>query len=158
MFFQRSIAQGTQHAAPKGQVRVALKQFSGVAEDLGHAFVHGHSDCEGVAVIAICGDDVVMIPEEGNGSDGDGFLCTADCDDTNAGVSPNAAEECFDLIDNDCDSLVDTLNPDVLPTGRNMHGFDPFRLPSRFACQQGAAQAEQLIARHVAGGAPFPRV
>ncbi|MCM8556509.1 magnesium chelatase subunit H [Sphingomicrobium sediminis] len=47
-------------------------------------------------------------------------------------------------------------NPDVLPTGRNMHGFDPFRLPSRFACQQGAAQAEQLIARHVAGGASFP--
>ncbi|GGC34772.1 magnesium-chelatase subunit H [Novosphingobium marinum] len=47
-------------------------------------------------------------------------------------------------------------NPDVLPTGRNIHGFDPFRLPSRFACQQGREQAEGLIARHVAGGAAFP--
>lgn len=47
-------------------------------------------------------------------------------------------------------------NPDVLPTGRNIHGFDPFRIPSRFACEHGAAQAEQLIARHVEGGADFP--
>lgn len=47
-------------------------------------------------------------------------------------------------------------NPSVLPTGRNLHGFDPFRLPSRFACEQGRAQAEGLIARHVAGGQPFP--
>ncbi|MGB3711833.1 MAG: magnesium chelatase subunit H [Erythrobacter sp.] len=47
-------------------------------------------------------------------------------------------------------------NPDVLPTGRNIHGFDPFLLPSRFACEQGRAQAEQLLARHVNGGADFP--
>jgi magnesium chelatase subunit H len=47
-------------------------------------------------------------------------------------------------------------NPDVLPTGRNIHGFDPFRIPSRFAMQDGTAQAEALIARHVAdtGSAP----
>jgi len=47
-------------------------------------------------------------------------------------------------------------NPDVLPTGRNIHGFDPFRIPSRFAMQDGGAQAEALIARHVAdtGSAP----
>ena len=47
-------------------------------------------------------------------------------------------------------------NADVLPTGRNLHGFDPFRLPSRFAAAQGSAQAEQLIARHMADGQPFP--
>lgn len=47
-------------------------------------------------------------------------------------------------------------NPAVLPTGRNIHGFDPFRLPSRFACEQGCIQAEGLIARHVASGQPFP--
>ena len=41
-------------------------------------------------------------------------------------------------------------NPDILPTGRNIHGFDPFRIPSRFAVQDGASQAEALIARHVA--------
>lgn len=47
-------------------------------------------------------------------------------------------------------------NPAVLPTGRNVHGFDPFRIPSRIACEQGRAQAEGLIARHVASGEPFP--
>ncbi|MFZ9394735.1 MAG: magnesium chelatase subunit H [Erythrobacter sp.] len=48
------------------------------------------------------------------------------------------------------------VNPEVLPTGRNIHGFDPFRIPSRFACEQGAAQAERLLARHLESGQPFP--
>jgi len=39
-------------------------------------------------------------------------------------------------------------NPEVLPTGRNIHGFDPFRIPSSFAVAEGARQAEQLLARH----------
>jgi len=42
-------------------------------------------------------------------------------------------------------------NPAVLPTGRNVHGIDPFRLPSAFAVAQGQAAAEQLIARHREG-------
>ncbi|HET7882649.1 MAG TPA: cobaltochelatase subunit CobN, partial [Acetobacteraceae bacterium] len=37
---------------------------------------------------------------------------------------------------------------DVLPTGRNVHGFDPFRIPSAFAVRDGAQQAERLLARH----------
>ncbi len=37
---------------------------------------------------------------------------------------------------------------DVLPTGRNLHGFDPFRLPSIFALKDGARQADRLLARH----------
>jgi magnesium chelatase subunit H len=47
-------------------------------------------------------------------------------------------------------------NPEVLPTGRNIHGFDPFLMPTRYACMQGAEQAERLIARHVESGQPFP--
>ncbi|WP_081853293.1 magnesium chelatase subunit H [Erythrobacter longus] len=47
-------------------------------------------------------------------------------------------------------------NPEVLPTGRNIHGFDPFRIPSAYACMQGQDQAERLIARHVDSGEPFP--
>ena len=39
-------------------------------------------------------------------------------------------------------------NTEVLPTGRNLHGFDPFRIPSAFAIQDGARQAERLLARH----------
>ena len=39
-------------------------------------------------------------------------------------------------------------NTAILPTGRNIYGFDPFRMPSAFAMQDGARQAEKLIARH----------
>ncbi len=46
--------------------------------------------------------------------------------------------------------------PAVLPTGRNLHGFDPFRIPSAFAIRDGAKQATRLIERHVADGRPFP--
>ena len=45
---------------------------------------------------------------------------------------------------------------DVLPTGRNLHGFDPFRLPSAFAMQDGARQADRLLARHAAEGHALP--
>ena len=44
----------------------------------------------------------------------------------------------------------------VLPTGRNLHGFDPFRIPSAFAVRDGAAQADRLLARYAHDGAAFP--
>ena len=47
-------------------------------------------------------------------------------------------------------------NAEVLPTGRNLHGFDPFRIPSRFACKQGAVQAAQLVARHMETSETLP--
>jgi magnesium chelatase subunit H len=46
--------------------------------------------------------------------------------------------------------------PDVLPTGRNIHGFDPFRIPSAFAVKEGTLQAQRLLDRHAASGAPMP--
>jgi len=46
--------------------------------------------------------------------------------------------------------------PEILPTGRNLHGFDPFRIPSAFAVADGARQAARLIARHIADGNAFP--
>ncbi len=45
---------------------------------------------------------------------------------------------------------------EVLPTGRNLHGFDPFRLPSQFAVRDGARQADRLLARHEADGKGLP--
>jgi magnesium chelatase subunit H len=48
-------------------------------------------------------------------------------------------------------------NPAVLPTGRNLHGFDPFGIPSAHACREGAAQAERLLARHMADTGSLPR-
>ncbi|GJD99135.1 magnesium chelatase subunit H [Methylobacterium isbiliense] len=46
--------------------------------------------------------------------------------------------------------------PAILPTGRNLHGFDPYRIPSAFALADGRAQVERLLARHAAEGAPCP--
>ena len=46
--------------------------------------------------------------------------------------------------------------PDILPTGRNLHGFDPFRLPSLFAVKDGFAQATRLLERHLSEGQGFP--
>jgi magnesium chelatase subunit H len=44
----------------------------------------------------------------------------------------------------------------ILPTGRNLHGFDPFRIPSAFAVADGARQAERLLAKHVENGKSLP--
>jgi magnesium chelatase subunit H len=38
--------------------------------------------------------------------------------------------------------------PEILPTGRNIHAFDPFRMPTAYALRDGAAQAERLLAAH----------
>jgi len=44
----------------------------------------------------------------------------------------------------------------VLPTGRNLHGFDPFKIPSAFAVRDGARQADRLLARHAEEGRGLP--
>jgi magnesium chelatase subunit H len=40
-------------------------------------------------------------------------------------------------------------SPAILPTGRNIHAFDPFRMPTAFALADGAAQAQRLLDAHV---------
>lgn len=47
-------------------------------------------------------------------------------------------------------------NPGILPTGRNLHGFDPYRLPSAFACADGARQVARVLERHAVEGKPLP--
>ena len=39
-------------------------------------------------------------------------------------------------------------NADILPTGRNIHAFDPFRMPTAFALSEGAKQAQILLDTH----------
>jgi magnesium chelatase subunit H len=46
--------------------------------------------------------------------------------------------------------------PAILPTGRNLHGFDPFRIPSAFAVKDGARQAALLLETHTSAGRPLP--
>ena len=47
-------------------------------------------------------------------------------------------------------------NPQVLPTGRNLHGLDPFRMPTAFAVRDGERQVERLLARCQADGQALP--
>jgi len=47
--------------------------------------------------------------------------------------------------------------PDAVPTGRNLHSFDPFRMPSAFALADGAKQAERLLQRHLDEGHSLPK-
>ena len=46
--------------------------------------------------------------------------------------------------------------PAILPTGRNLHGFDPFRIPSAYAVKDGFAQARRLLDKHMGAGNPLP--
>ena len=46
--------------------------------------------------------------------------------------------------------------PQVLPTGRNVHGFDPFRIPSAYALRDGSRLAQLLLDRHLLDGNPLP--
>ena len=47
-------------------------------------------------------------------------------------------------------------NADILPTGRNLHGIDPFRLPTAFALRDGVIQADKLLARYAEDGKGLP--
>ncbi len=46
--------------------------------------------------------------------------------------------------------------PAILPTGRNLHGFDPFRIPSSYAVADGARQAGRLLDCHTGNGNGLP--
>jgi magnesium chelatase subunit H len=47
-------------------------------------------------------------------------------------------------------------SPEILPTGRNIHGFDPFRIPSAFAVADGARQAALILDTHVQKSGSLP--
>jgi len=49
-----------------------------------------------------------------------------------------------------------TRTTDILPTGRNVHSFDPYRIPSAFAMRCGAAQATELLDRYVEDNGDLP--
>ncbi|CAA9357355.1 MAG: Protoporphyrin IX Mg-chelatase subunit H, partial [uncultured Gemmatimonadaceae bacterium] len=47
-------------------------------------------------------------------------------------------------------------NAAVLPTGRNVYGFDPYRVPSAHALRDGRTQCERLLRRHAADHGALP--
>jgi magnesium chelatase subunit H len=44
----------------------------------------------------------------------------------------------------------------VLPTGRNIHAIDPWRIPSELSYAKGRAIADAIVARHVAENGAYP--
>ena len=82
-----------------------------------------------------------------------------------------AATDALMAVDHELDGIVRALDgrflrpspggdllrtPAILPTGRNLHGFDPFRIPSAYAVKEGVLQADRLLAKHMADGHAFP--
>ncbi|MEM7542476.1 MAG: cobaltochelatase subunit CobN [Pseudomonadota bacterium] len=47
-------------------------------------------------------------------------------------------------------------NPDALPTGYNLYGFDPARIPTKAAYDQGAELAEEIIAAYYERHGRYP--
>lgn len=48
-------------------------------------------------------------------------------------------------------------NPDSLPTGRNLYGFDPAKVPTRQAYEAGRAAVEELIEAHRSAHGDYPQ-
>lgn len=48
-------------------------------------------------------------------------------------------------------------NPDSLPTGRNLYGFDPSRIPTKEAWEAGKVAAERLLEQHKAAKGAYPK-
>lgn len=46
--------------------------------------------------------------------------------------------------------------PGVLPTGRNIHALDPYRMPSPAAYERGRQIARQLLAQHLEAAGTYP--
>ncbi len=57
-------------------------------------------------------DSRIDTQAEGADADGDGFASTEDCNDADPAIHPGAREIC-DLVDNDCDGLLDDEDPDL---------------------------------------------
>ncbi|MBT3985897.1 hypothetical protein HOD38_04140 [archaeon] len=60
-------------------------------------------------------------------SDGDGYendLCGGDdCDESNSSINPGASEVCSDLVDNDCDTLIDYDDSDCTCMDSDIDGY-----------------------------------
>lgn len=97
-----------------------LTSYAGKKVRLG--FYHA-SDCCGVCTGWYIDDVELDFPDCGTDNDGDGYCVPDDCDDNDPNVHPGAVEICDDLIDNDCDGLVDCNDPDCSEKDNDSDGY-----------------------------------
>ena len=86
------------------------------------------------------------------------LLAQVDCDDTTRATMDLALQG-----DHELDGIMRALSaefiapvpggdliraPQIVPTGRNIHAFDPFRMPTAFALREGKVQAQKLLDAH----------
>ena len=112
------------------------------------ALVAGHSAERALAIGALPRDETTLATLHA--------LTTADrhlAHDTEVHAILRALDGCYTRPAPGGDIL---RTPEVLPTGRNLHGFDPFRIPSAFAVSDGAKQAQRLLGRYAADGHALP--
>ena len=57
---------------------LALAAAGGLAHQFGHHFVAAHASGQGLAMVAVVGDDVIIVAQGVDGADGDGFLAVID--------------------------------------------------------------------------------
>lgn len=82
-----------------------------IDEDFADDDGDGVADCLGTEECNGKDDDGDGTIDEGFDADGDGYTsCNGDCDDSDYSVNPGAAEVAGDIIDNDCDKLIDEGN------------------------------------------------
>lgn len=94
-----------------GQTEEALEQLAALLTQLGNLEAAGVIETDVFEAITES-VEAVGCEVEPYDEDGDGALCTVDCDDTNPAVFPGNVEICDNGIDDDCDGDVDEADSD----------------------------------------------
>ena len=122
----------------------ALEDCSnGIDDDCDNDVDGDDSDCEVGDDDDSADDDDDSDVELPGDADGDGYVENDDCNDSDAAVNPGATEVC-DLIDNDCDTLVDEDDAQGAPTWYMDNDGDGYGLESEasVACNQPHGYAD----------------
>jgi len=94
------------------------------------ALSQNDSDSDGIVDIS---DNCIEAYNPGQeDADGDGFGAACDCNDSNAAVNPGAYENCSNGVDDDCNGLADSQDPECSSSGwalaRSASASTPFAL------------------------------